>query len=244
MPCRRQGMLYFADFPRVQPVKYSSMVSTPIVRPFADFIDRMELGHRVSKGDRGYPERPAALKLSQYRLRRPAPQDARWSPAGKLGRQSREGVVGSKTVLGPRASRKPLSGTARLVASSSSPPGWRRSHPGRPGRSRLRGSCFTIVWRLVQGRPGPCPLSMRDMASSKVPTETRPALSADSTMRQSVNPADRSRSNAEGAPGRPMDRRELAVVRPNQGHEFRSIFAHDPVPITCGHVRRRCSRCR
>ena len=83
---------------------------------------------------------------------------------------------------------------------------------------------------------------MWDMASSKVPSELRPALSADSTMRQSVNPADRPRSDAEGALGRPTDR-ELAVVRPIQGHEFGSIFAHDPVPITCGHVRRRGSRC-
>ena len=122
--CRRQDLLYFADVPRVPPVKYSPMVSTPIaiVWPIADFIDRIELGHCVSKGDRRYPEGPATLRLNQYRFRRFVPQDTRWSLTGKLDRQSREGVVGSKRHLGARAPRRPLLGTANPVTSSSSSP--------------------------------------------------------------------------------------------------------------------------
>lgn len=63
----------------------------------------------------------------------------------------------------------------------SKPPWRRRSHPGTPGRSRLCGSDFTVVPRLVHGRQSPCPPSMRDMALSKVPTERCPALRAAST---------------------------------------------------------------
>ena len=51
-------------------------------------------------------------------------------------------------------------------------------------------------------------------------------------------PFQAARFFAEGAPDRPMDRRELSVVRANQGDGFNGLFAHDPAPTACERVRR------
>ena len=57
-----------------------------------------------------------------------------------------------------------------LVASSSSPPWRSRSHPGRPGLPAARTSGVTAAGHHLNDDPSPCPLAMRDIALSKVPT--------------------------------------------------------------------------
>ena len=59
----------------------------------------------------------------------------------------------------------------------------------------MAGDCSRLPARVCRGE-SPCTPSTRDMARSKVPTGRRPALRANSTMRQSVNPADRSCSTS------------------------------------------------